>query len=98
MKNEIEILRELKHPNIIKFEGLYDSAEMIYLLMEYAKGKNLLTFIKYKEFVNEDRAAKFMKYLLNAINYCHELGIIHRDIKPSNIIITYFYAVRLFLL
>jgi len=85
--NEIEILRFLKHPTIITLYEVYESADYVHLVIEYLKGGELFDKIQAKGSYSEGDAAKLMKRLLEAINYCHQKNVIHRDLKPENIIL-----------
>jgi len=83
---EVRILRQLDHPNIIKYYEMFEDEEYIYLAMEYCSGGELFERIKEKEVFNETEASSIILKLLKALNYCHSLGIAHRDIKPENIL------------
>jgi len=68
---------------------IYEGTKKVYLVLEYLKGGELLSYINSSDHYSEEIAQKIMKYLLNALAYCHELGIVHRDIKPENLIFMY---------
>ena len=82
---EIKILSEVDHPNIVKYLRQYHSEQYLYLVMEYCEGEELFHRIAKGNEVKEKEAAEVMEKLLRAINHCHHLGIIHRDLKPENI-------------
>lgn len=94
---EVGILNQLDHPNIVKYYETYDDQKYIYLVMEYISGYQLFELItaQKNQTFTEETAARYMKSLFMAINHCHALGIIHRDIKPENIMITDEGSVRL---
>jgi len=85
--NELEILKRLKHPNIIKFKGFYESEHHLFIVMERAIGQNLCSYIKNHGRLTESEAVGYMVELLKAVDYCHKQEIIHHDIKPMNIIV-----------
>lgn len=88
MVTEIEILRLLRHPRIIKLLEVYEGEEHIHLVMEYLKGGELFEKILNKGSYSEADASKIMHRLLEAVSYMHTKRVIHRDLKPENIILT----------
>lgn len=85
--NEIQILRQCEHPNIIKLFEVYESDNYIYLVQNVLRGGELFdTIIKIGNF-SERNAAKITHQLLSALEYIHSKGIMHRDIKPENLIL-----------
>ena len=86
IKEEIIILKQLNHPNIVKFYDYIETTNNIFIIMEYISKTTLKTFItQYKGHISEEMASTIMKHLLNAIQYIHSKNICHRDIKPENI-------------
>jgi len=83
-KNEIEIMRKLDHPNIIKLYETFEDARNVYLVMELCKGGELFDRITQKGHFTEDEARIAFKQVIYAINYCHTFNIAHRDLKPEN--------------
>ena len=85
--NEINILRTLDHPNILKIFEFYSNKESYSIVTELCSGGELFQEIVDKGPFNEDYSAYVMFQILSAINYCHNMKIIHRDLKPENILI-----------
>ena len=84
---EIQVLKELDHPNIIKIFEYYLDNKNHYIIQELLTGGELYeTIVKSHKF-NEKKAAFIMKQILSALNYLHSKGIVHRDIKPENILV-----------
>jgi len=83
---EIEILRSLDHPNIIRFRDVVDTGDRLYLFMEYMKDSQTLKPLIEKEF-SEDKAKAIFRQLVGALLYCHSMRIVHRDIKPANVLV-----------
>jgi len=83
---EIKILSEIDHPNIMQVFEYYQDQNYIYTVAECLSGGELFDWIQqYKRF-NELSAAYFMKQILSAVSYLHKHKIIHRDLKPENIV------------
>ena len=87
--NEIKILKQLNHINIVKLYEVIDTPIFLYLVMEYIEGISLLDKIKKdtNHFFEEQRALKLFVQILKAIIYCQNKNICHRDIKLENILI-----------
>jgi serine/threonine protein kinase len=85
---EIEIMRQIDHPRIIKLYEVYETSTAIYLITEYVPGDELLKHIETNDYCSEKNASIIIKCILEALVYCHDKNIIHRDLKPEKIILT----------
>jgi calcium-dependent protein kinase len=85
--NEIEILKKLDHPNIVKIFEFYNSSDGYYIITEYCNKGELFAQIYEKAPIAENISAHIIYQIFAAINYCHCSNIIHRDLKPENILI-----------
>jgi len=85
--NEINILRKMDHPNIVKINDFYTTKTEYILVTEYCPEGELFYEIKNFAPFNEALTGWYMKQILSAVCYCHKLKIIHRDLKPENILI-----------
>ncbi|CAK57234.1 unnamed protein product (macronuclear) [Paramecium tetraurelia] len=86
MFSEMNLLKNLYHPNIVKLYELYQDSNNYYLITEYLSGGELFERIKKMNQFTEKRASDLMRQILMAIVYCHEKKIVHRDLKPENIL------------
>jgi serine/threonine protein kinase len=84
---EIDILRKLHHPYIIKLYEVYESNKYIHLVLSYLDGGELFDRIKSKQVYKEKTAIICMKNMLEALKYMHENDVVHRDLKPENLIL-----------
>jgi len=85
--NEIDILKKLDHPNIVKIFEVYNTKENYYLVTEVCKEGELFDFITKFGAFKESQAAYILYQLLSAVYFCHASKILHRDLKPENILI-----------
>ena len=87
INNEINILKAIDHPNILKAYEFFSNNESYNIIMEYCKGGQLYTEIENNAPFDETYSAYVMYQIFSAINYAHNMNIIHRDLKPENILI-----------
>ena len=90
--NEIEILKHLDHPNIVKFIGLKRTMSNYYIIMEYINGGGLSDCLKkymdkHGKAFPEDIVQHLMRQIIDGIHYLHSQKIIHRDLKLDNIMV-----------
>lgn len=81
---EVETLKQLDHPNVIKLFEIYESQNDVYLVQELCTGGELLDQLIEEKHMSEQKAMKIFKQIIQAILYCNKNGISHRDLKPEN--------------
>ena len=86
MATEVEILKQIDHPNIIKIFEFYEDEAFFYIVSELCTGGELFDRIAYETRLSEPDAAMIMKQVFSAVFYCHKNKIVHRDLKPENIL------------
>jgi calcium-dependent protein kinase len=88
--SEINMLKNLDHPNIVKLFEIYEDKSYLFLVMEELKGGELFDRIldraQNKNYYTEKEVSRLFKQIVSGINYCHKEKICHRDIKPENIV------------
>ena len=85
--NEIEVLKALDHPNIIKLFDCYQDKSYYYMVEEDCSGGDLFDYIQKEKFFTERQAGTIFNQLLSAVNHLHKKRIVHRDLKPENIVL-----------
>ena len=94
LKNEIIILQNLKHPNIVRYEDVKKTKKHFYIVMEYCNGGELSKALekyqsKYGKPFSQEIVQHLMRQIIDAFKYIHGLKIIHRDIKLDNILLNF---------
>ncbi|KAK2162873.1 hypothetical protein LSH36_90g05044 [Paralvinella palmiformis] len=85
--NEVRILKSLRHPCIIGIEDVFDTTDMLFIVLELIEGGELFDrIVSINSF--DDPTAKLIFYLIaSGVKYLHDQGITHRDLKPENILL-----------
>ncbi|OMJ70984.1 hypothetical protein SteCoe_30911 [Stentor coeruleus] len=84
--SEIAVLRELKHPNIVKLYNTFTLNEEICFVMEYCSGGELKEYLKNHSPLPEEKVYNIALQIVDAVRFCHNSKIVHRDLKLENII------------
>jgi calcium-dependent protein kinase len=84
LKSEINVMKSLDHPNIIKLFETFEDRRSYYLIMELCTGGELFDRIVEEKNFTEKVCAVVVQQMLRAVNYMHSTGYVHRDIKPEN--------------
>lgn len=84
-KNEIILLKNLNHPNIVRLLEFYESPTAFYMISELCKYGEL--YDRIKRGFTERELSVILYQLFSALDYCHENNIIHRDLKLENILV-----------
>jgi len=87
LQNEITIIKDLYHKNVMKTYDIIQSKTQLYIIMESINAGHLLDFIYKKGKFTEFDACFIIYQILHALKYLHNLGITHRDLKPDNVLV-----------
>ncbi|XP_049790319.1 testis-specific serine/threonine-protein kinase 4-like [Schistocerca nitens] len=95
LPREIEVVKGLRHKNLIRFYQAIETTHRVYIVMEYAPNGSLLEVIRRESYIKEPRARVWFRQLVDAVEYCHNQGVVHRDIKCENLLLDEEMNVRL---
>lgn len=84
--SEIDLLKNLNHPNIVKYKGFSRDKDSLFIILEYCENGSLQTILKKFGKFPESLVAVYVSQVLEGLVYLHEQGVIHRDIKGANIL------------
>ncbi|CEP15469.1 hypothetical protein [Parasitella parasitica] len=94
---EVALMEVLDHENIVQLYETYETADALYLVMEYVPGYNLEEYLKKtdKSIIPEDEARDIFRQVVTAIDHCHSKWVVHRDLKTPNILLTRDHQVKI---
>ncbi|KAF8957280.1 hypothetical protein BDZ97DRAFT_1924766 [Flammula alnicola] len=84
--SEIDLLKNLNHPNIVKYKGFVKTREFLYIILEFCENGSLHNISKRFGKFPESLVAVYISQVLEGLVYLHDQGVIHRDIKGANIL------------
>ncbi|KAK2962642.1 putative serine/threonine protein kinase [Blattamonas nauphoetae] len=84
---EINVMKLLNHPNVVKLYEVIDTQRHIYIITELISGGELFDYIVHHGKLKEREACRFFHMLMNGVDFCHQFGVIHRDLKPENLML-----------
>jgi calcium-dependent protein kinase len=87
LKNEISIMKDVEHPNLVKLFEVHETCNSVYLVMEHLDGGDLFHYLRRNKVISPKEIAHVIKCLLTALVYLEDKGIMHRDIKPQNLML-----------
>ncbi|CAG8576474.1 10720_t:CDS:2 [Funneliformis caledonium] len=86
LTTELDVLKQVNHPNIVQLHDLYESNEGVYIITDLASGGELFNQLLLKGSYTEQDAANLVKQILEGVAYLHDHEIVHRDLKPENLL------------
>lgn len=85
---EVQIMKRLRHPHIIRLYQVMETKDMIYIVTEYAKNGELFDYLSVRGRLSEEEARSKFLQILSAVEYCHSQNIVHRDLKTENLLLS----------
>ena len=86
IRGEVDCLRCLNHPNIVKLHDFFEAPTLLHICMEVVTGGELFDRITQKKHYSEKDARDLVSILIGAVKHCHDNCIVHRDIKAENLL------------
>merc|ERR1712154_663329 len=86
LESEVNIMRQISHPNIVKLYDIFDSRSKMCLVLDLLEGGELFDRIIEKGHFSEKDAAASFAQMVDALGYLHRKSIVHRDLKPENLL------------
>ncbi|ODN84320.1 hypothetical protein L202_00294 [Cryptococcus amylolentus CBS 6039] len=85
---EVELLRRLSHPSIVKYEGMSRDDQYLNIVLEFVENGSLGQTLKAFGTFNEQLVSSYVAKILEGLNYLHSQGVVHCDLKSANILST----------
>jgi serine/threonine protein kinase len=86
LAREIDIMKKVGHDNVLRLKEVFETDDMIALVMELVTGGELFYKIVEKGSYSEQDAANIIKQVIQGVAYLHQSGVCHRDLKPENLL------------
>jgi eukaryotic-like serine/threonine-protein kinase len=86
-KAEIETLRKLRHPNIVRLFGFGEQGSYLFYAMEFVDGSSLEQELRQGRRFDWREVTRIGIDMCRALRHAHDRGVIHRDIKPGNVLL-----------
>ncbi|SAM63749.1 related to ser/thr protein kinase [Ustilago bromivora] len=88
LMGEVDLLKSLTHPSVVKYEGLVRGPDVVSIILEYVENGSLLHTLKAFGNFPEKLVASYVVKILEGLNYLHEQNVVHCDLKAANILTT----------
>jgi BR serine/threonine kinase len=92
---EIALMRLFNHPHLLKLFEVCESANHLYIVLEYVSGGDLLDFLISSQPLSVDVALHFFRQIIYGVEFLHTHAICHRDLKPDNILLGEFRNIKI---
>ncbi|RDB20820.1 hypothetical protein Hypma_012023 [Hypsizygus marmoreus] len=88
LMREVDLVKSLSHPGIVKYEGMARDADTLSIVLEYAENGSLGQTLKAFGKLNERLVASYVVKILEGLHYLHQSDVVHCDLKAANILTT----------
>lgn len=87
VEKEIRVLKDVRHPNIVRLYEVIESDRYIGIVLEYASGGELFDHILAHKYLKDRDACRLFAQLISGVSYLHQKKIVHRDLKLENLLL-----------
>ncbi|CAI9787491.1 unnamed protein product [Fraxinus pennsylvanica] len=87
VRREINIMKRLSHPHIVRLFEVIDTPSEVYVVMEHMDLGELYDYVTLRVRLDEDKARHFFQQIISGVEYCHRHKVVHRDLKPENLLL-----------
>ena len=87
LAKEIELLKNLRHPNLVRYLGTHRTSTQFNIFLEYCTGGSIAQMLKQFGRFPEPLIRMYTRQMTEALAYLHEHGIVHRDVKGANVLV-----------
>ncbi|KAH7910459.1 hypothetical protein BJ138DRAFT_1152815 [Hygrophoropsis aurantiaca] len=88
LMREVDLMKRLSHPSIVKYEGMARDDDTLSIVLEYAESGSLGQTLKAFGKLNERLVASYVVKILEGLHYLHRCDVVHCDLKAANILTT----------
>ncbi|KAJ6545393.1 protein kinase [Mycena capillaripes] len=88
LMREVDLVKSLSHPSIVKYEGMARDQDTLSIVMEYTENGSLSQTLKAFGKLNERLVASYVVKILEGLHYLHSSDVVHGDLKAANILTT----------
>lgn len=88
LMKEVDLMKRLSHPSIVKYEGMARDDQYLNIVLEYAESGSLGQMLKAFGKLNEHLVASYVVKILEGLHYLHRCDVVHCDLKAANILTT----------
>nr|XP_008997735.3 maternal embryonic leucine zipper kinase isoform X4 [Callithrix jacchus]XP_035108051.2 maternal embryonic leucine zipper kinase isoform X4 [Callithrix jacchus] len=95
IKTEIDALKNLRHQHICQLYHVLETANKIFMVLEYCPGGELFDYIISQDHLSEEETRVVFRQIVSAVAYVHSQGYAHRDLKPENLLFDEYHKLKL---
>ncbi|XP_032979063.1 maternal embryonic leucine zipper kinase isoform X2 [Rhinolophus ferrumequinum] len=95
IKTEIDALKNLRHQHICQLYHVLETANKIFIVLEYCSGGELFDYIISQDRLSEEETRVVFRQIVSAVAYVHSQGYAHRDLKPENLLFDEYHKLKL---